>query len=287
MSVRKKSMIKKYKIISLSLCFILLSGCSYGVNLNLIDNLPKSIGSNHVDLESSNQSYEDANLYDKNDYKFITEDIPFDLNNLPEFSGQPYTYVNNNIPYFTDQDVTDTPFEQYSELDSIGRCGTAYANICIQLMPTEERSNISHIKPTGFVQNKYPNYVDSNPPYLYNRCHLIAFCLAGEQDNEKNLITGTRYLNTKGMLPFETSVANYVKLTGHHVLYRVTPIFIDDELLCRGVLIEAKSIEDDNCVFCVYCHNVQPGIKINYLTGENKIDIDYINDINPNDKKIL
>ena len=195
------------------------------------------------------------------------------LSDIPDYSGSSYVEINGNKPFFTDKDTSRTdPFEYYSELDSLGSCGVAYANVCKELMPTEERQSIGQIKPTGWVQNKYPGIVNSSPPYLYNRCHLIAFCLAGENANEKNLITGTRYMNAEGMLPFETKVASYVDETGNHVLYRVTPMFAGRNLLSSGVLIEAYSIEDDGkgICFCVYCYNVQPGIDIDYKTGENR-----------------
>lgn len=190
---------------------------------------------------------------------------------IPEFDGKAFVYINDNTPFFETSEKTTEAFESYGSLDMLGRCTAAYANICKELMPTEKRESISHIKPTGWRQNKYEGIVDSEPPFLYNRCHLIAFCLAGESANENNLITGTRYLNVDGMLEFEESVARYVDKTGNHVLYRVTPDFRDDELLARGVLIEAYSVEDDGAgiCFCVYCYNVQPGIAIDYKTGEN------------------
>jgi len=189
----------------------------------------------------------------------------------------PYIEVNNNIPFFDIDDYDRGEFETYSELDSLGRCGVAYANISKETMPTEERGEIGNIKPSGWKQAKYEGVVDSNPPYLYNRCHLIAYCLAGENDNEKNLITGTRYMNVEGMLPFETEVARYVSYTGNHVLYRVTPIYTGNNLLADGVLMEAYSIEDKGAgvAFCVYCYNKQPGVEIDYKTGESKLE-DYL-----------
>ena len=176
--------------------------------------------------------------------------------------------VNNNIPYFTSSDLTTTAFENYSSLDNLGRCGVAYANICKEIMPTEERGKIGQVKPTGWHTVKYDN-VDGK--YLYNRCHLIGYQLSGENANEKNLITGTRYMNVDGMLPFENMVADYVKETNNHVLYRVTPIFEGSNLLANGVLMEAKSVEDngDGILFNVFCYNVQPGITINYATGDS------------------
>ena len=192
----------------------------------------------------------------------------FSLREIPAYSGTPYTEVNDNQPYFTEADLTTQSFEIYSELDSLGRCGVAYANVGQDLMPTEPRGEIGSVKPTGWHLMKYDN-VDGK--YLYNRCHLIAYMLAAENANPQNLITGTRYLNTQGMLPFETKVSDYVKATGNHVRYRVTPIFDGDNLLADGVLMEAYSVEDAGAgiCFCVFVYNVQPGIGIDYATGDN------------------
>ena len=197
-----------------------------------------------------------------------------DINTVPEYSSLPYTELNGNIPMFSDEEKTKTDvFEYYSAQDHLGRCGVAYANVCKDIMPTEERGEIGRVKPTGWVQNKYPGIVDSEPSYLYNRCHLIAYGLAGENDNELNLITGTRYMNVEGMNPFELQVLDYVRSTGSHVLYRVTPIFEGDNLLASGVEMEAWSVEDKGKGVCfhVYCYNVQPGIVIDYTTGENRL----------------
>lgn len=194
----------------------------------------------------------------------------FDINTVPAYSGDPVVVINNNIPFFTKEDISDIEFETYSPLDALSRCGTAYANICKDIMPVDEREGIGYVKPSGWKQAKYDTSVTGmDSPYLYNRCHLIAFELAGENANEKNLITGTRYMNICGMLPYENKVATYVKKTDHHVLYRVTPLFEDDNLVASGVLIEAKSVEDDDCVFCVYCYNVEPGVEINYHDGSS------------------
>ena len=192
----------------------------------------------------------------------------FSIWEIPAYSGTPYTEVNDNKPYFTEADLTTQSFETYSELDSLGRCGVAYANVGQDLMPTEPRGEIGAVKPTGWHLVKYDN-VDGK--YLYNRCHLIAYMLAAENANPQNLITGTRYLNTQGMLPFETKVCDYIKNTGNHVLYRVTPIFDGDNLLADGVLMEAYSVEDagEGIQFCVFAYNVQPGIGIDYATGDN------------------
>ena len=190
------------------------------------------------------------------------------LTELPEYSGEPYIEINGNVPGFTEEDLTLEAFEFYSELDGLGRCGAAYANICQELMPTEKREDIGRVKPTGWQSVQYDN-VDGRS--LYNRCHLIGFQLAGENANEKNLITGTRYMNVEGMLPFENLVADYVKETGNHVLYRVTPVFEGAELVARGVQMEAMSVEDggEGVYFNVYAYNVQPDIGIDYATGDN------------------
>lgn len=181
---------------------------------------------------------------------------------------EPYTAVNNNEPYFTSDNLTTEAFENYSELDALGRCGAAYANVCLETMPTEKRGSISEVKPTGWHSVKYDN-VDGKS--LYNRCHLIGYQLTAENANQQNLITGTRYLNVDGMLPFENMVADYVKETDNHVLYRVTPIFTGDNLVADGVLMEGYSVEDegDGICFCVYAYNVQPGITIDYATGDS------------------
>ena len=191
-----------------------------------------------------------------------------DLAAIPAYSGEPYAVVNGNIPYFTESDLTSESFEYYSDLDELGRCGTAYSSVGTDLMPTEKRGSISKVKPTGWQVSKY-DFVDGK--YLYNRCHLIGYQLTAENANEKNLITGTRYLNVDGMLPFENLVADYVKETENHVLYRVTPVFEGDNLVASGVLMEAESVEDagDGVEYCVYVYNVQPGVEIDYATGEN------------------
>lgn len=195
-----------------------------------------------------------------------------DLSSIPAYSGRPYVEINNNVPGFTDDELTTISFETYSPLDSLGRCGVAYASIGTDLMPTEERGSIGQVKPTGWHTVKYNGVVDGN--YLYNRCHLIGYQLTAENANTQNLITGTRYLNVEGMLPFENMVADYIKETGNHVLYRVTPIFDGDNLVASGVLMEAKSVEDDGdgILFNVFCYNVQPNITIDYATGDSHLN---------------
>lgn len=202
---------------------------------------------------------------------FGTQEITFNLENIPEFKeNTPYIIINNNEPQFDEEYFTTNSFESYSELDKLGRCGVAFANIGTDTMPTEERGKIGQIKPSGWHTVKY-DCVDGK--YLYNRCHLIGYQLTAENANEKNLITGTRYMNVEGMLPFENKVANYIKETGNHVLYRVTPIFKENNLLANGVQIEAESVEDKGkgILFNVYVYNSQPKIEINYSTGESKL----------------
>lgn len=195
-------------------------------------------------------------------------DRGIELSQVPEYSGQPYVAINNNEPEFDEADFTVSSFETYSSLDSLGRCGSAYANIGMDLMPTEKRGSIGSVKPTGWHTIKYDN-VDGK--YLYNRCHLIGYQLTGENANERNLITGTRYMNVEGMLPFEDMVADYIKETDNHVLYRVTPIYDGNNLLASGVQMEAASVEDngEGIWYNVYVYNVQPGISIDYVTGES------------------
>ena len=187
------------------------------------------------------------------------------------YQGEPYVVINDNNPDFTEADMTTVSFESYGELDGLGRCTTAFANIGKDLMPAEKRGSIGEVKPTGWQTAKYDN-VDGK--YLYNRCHLIGYQLTGENANKNNLITGTRYLNVDGMLPFENMVADYIKETNNHVMYRVTPVFSGDNLVASGVQMEAESVEDngDGILFNVYCFNAQPGIAIDYATGDSHQD---------------
>lgn len=190
------------------------------------------------------------------------------LSDIPEFSGEPYVVINDNEPSFPAEDFTSEGFEEYSPLDDLGRCGVAYANVGLETMPTEERGSISNVKPTGWKSVQY-DFVDGKS--LYNRCHLIGFQLTGENANRQNLITGTRYMNVDGMLPFENLVADYVKETENHVLYRVTPVFEGDNLVASGVQMEAQSVEDKGAGVCfnVYVYNNQPGVTIDYATGDS------------------
>ena len=195
------------------------------------------------------------------------------LEAIPAWSGDAYITIDRNIPGFTAEDLTTDAFEQYSPLDELGRCGTAYACVSRELMPTEDRESISSVTPSGWVNKKY-DFIDGK--YLYNRCHLIGFQLSGENANEQNLITGTRYFNLEGMLPFENMVADHVKEEDHHVLYRITPIYQEGALVCSGVQMEGYCVEcgssrfeEDRFMFHVYCYNVQPGVLIDYMTGES------------------
>ena len=222
------------KIIALLMCFVVLTGC---------DIIP-------VENPINQSSYI--------------------LSEIPEFSGEPYVVINNNQPDFDTSSLDTNAFEEYSELDSLGRCGVATANIGQEIMPTEKRGDISSVKPSGWVNKEYDkNLVDGR--YLYNRCHLIGYQLTGENANEKNLITGTRYMNVEGMLPFENMVADYIHETNNHVMYRVTPIYDGDNLVASGVQMEAYSVEDDGEGICfnVYVYNNQPEITIDYETGDN------------------
>lgn len=197
----------------------------------------------------------------------MSQEKTITIDQIPTYSGDPYIAINENVPTFKQEDQIRSSFETYSQLDQYGRCGVAYANVGQDIMPTEARESISHVKPSGWQSLKF-EHVDGK--YLYNRCHLIGFQLTAENDNEENLITGTRYLNVEGMLPFENMIADYVKETGHHVLYRVTPIFKGNELVARGVQMEAYSVEDEGegISFNVYAYNVQPGVTIDYATGK-------------------
>lgn len=195
----------------------------------------------------------------------------YDLEEIPEYNGNGYIYLNNNIPNFSDEDKNAETFEYYSKLDNLGRCGVAYANISKDTMPTEEREDISHIEPSGWQTVQY-DIVSGK--YLYNRCHLIGYQLTGENANDENLITCTRYMNATTMLQFENEVANYIEETNNHVLYRVTPYYEGDNLVAKGVQMEAYSIEDngEGIQFNIFVYNVQPGITIDYKTGESWLE---------------
>lgn len=208
--------------------------------------------------------------YDNSELREKAENVS-DLGEIPEYDGQPYVTVNDNQPSFSDAEKEAETYEYYSEMDVLGRCGYAEAKIDEDMMPTEERGAIGKVKPSGWHTVKYKG-VDGN--YLYNRCHLIGYQLTGENANEKNLITGTRYMNVEGMLPFENEVAEYIEETGHSVLFRVTPVYEGNNLVASGVQMEAQSVEDEEICFNVYVFNIQPGIEIDYATGESRREKD-------------
>lgn len=213
-------------------------------------------------------SAEQENIFAEDAIDYIAQ--TFDFSSVESYSGDAYTIVNNNIPFFTEEEMTSVSYETYGDLDELGRCTVCTASIGQDLMPTEQRGNISSVKPTGWQKAEY-DFVDGK--YLYNRCHLIGYQLTAENANPNNLITGTRYLNIEGMLPFENMVADYIKETDNHVMYRVTPVFEGDNLVASGVLMEGKSVEDagEGILFCVFAYNVQPGVVIDYATGDNSL----------------
>lgn len=222
-----------------------------------------------LSTEPAGEEESDRENKDEGLSEVVSQDI--NVKDIPAYSGKEYIELNNNVPTFTAEEkkVTEA-FEHYSNLDNLGRCGVAFANVCKELMPTEERGRIGDIRPSGWHTVKYPDLIEDN--YLYNRSHLIAYSLAGENDNERNLITGTRYFNKETMQIFELKVLEYVRANDNHVLYRVTPVFENDNLLATGVIMEAWSVEDEGRGICfnVFCYNVQPGIEIDYATGESK-----------------
>lgn len=244
------------------LCLSGLMGCSstsvsdgVGQAFNIIEQVIDSSNKNNTVLNNPSENSNESNI---------------NINNIPTYSGNDYIVLNNNVPNFSDSDLTTTSFEEYSPLDSLGRCGVAYANIGTDLMPTESRESISSVKPSGWQSIKY-DIVEGK--YLYNRSHLIGFQLTAENANKSNLITGTRYFNATLMLPYENMVADYIKETNNHVLYRVTPVFEGNNLVATGVQMEAKSVEDngEGIEFNVFVYNIQPGITIDYATGDSAL----------------
>lgn len=236
-----------------------LAGCvNFGGNGNILD-----FGTGGSPAEHAQSNVNAA---------FSTSIVDDGSGSIPEYAGKDYVVLNDNEPGFTEYDFENITGEHYTPLDSLGRCGTATAMLDRSMMPTEKRGSIGQIKPTGWKQEKYPGIVDSKPPYLYNRCHLIAYALTGQNANELNLITGTRYFNADVMLPFEESVMKYLDDSDNHVLYRVSPYFKGDELLARGVEMEAYSVEDEGKGVCfhIFAYNVQPGIELDYATGESR-----------------
>lgn len=248
---------KSFRLYLFQLCILLsISLCGCSEDTSVVENSAYANGSSHIE------------------YSATTTVPQLTVDDIPEYSDEPFYVINDNNPYFSEDEQTTIAFENYSSLDYLGRCGFAYANICREIMPTEERGAIGQIKPSGWKTQKY-DIVDGK--YLYNRCHLIGYQLSGENANEENLITGTRYMNVEGMLPFENMVADYVKETDNHVLYRVTPIYDGDNLVASGVQMEALSVEDDGDGICfnVYIYNNQPGIIIDYATGSSSLSEDY------------
>lgn len=242
---------KRRMLLGIILAAVLMGGCT-----GLQETVPQE--------DEKNSGYEQ-------ELQNTGEDIVLpDGTEIEGYSGTPYAAIGDNVPDFLPEDMTQQSFERYSKLDGLGRCGTAYANVGEDIMPKEERGNIGQVKPSGWQTVKY-DIVDGK--YLYNRCHLIGYQLTGENANVENLITGTRYLNVEGMLPFENMVADYVKETHAHVLYRVTPVFEENELVARGVRMEGWSVEDqgEGICFDVFAYNVQPGIEIDYATGESTL----------------
>lgn len=253
----KKSLIMTFGIL---VCLFGFISCS-STNISSINNIVQSLenyNSNNILLTNPNENNNYSNIDVSNIY------------DIPEYSGEDYIILNNNVPNFSESDLTTTSFEEYSPLDSLGRCGVAYANVGTDIMPTEKRESISSVKPSGWQSVKY-DIVEGK--YLYNRSHLIGYQLTAENANARNLITGTRYFNATLMLPYENMVADYIKETNNHVLYRVTPLFEGNNLVATGVQMEAKSVEDngEGIEFNVFVYNVQPGITIDYATGNNSL----------------
>lgn len=193
----------------------------------------------------------------------------FDPSEFPEYSGDAWVAVNDDVPYFTEDELTTETYIHLSELDDLARCGPGMMCAGLETMPEGDRGEIGMVKPSGWVQAKYPDVIEDSPSYLYNRAHILMWALSGINADERGLITGTRYMNIEGMLPNEETVVDYIESTGEHVIYRVTPVFTGDNLLADGVLMEAQSVESDGLMFCRYAYNVQPGIVIDYATGES------------------
>ncbi len=269
------------------ICLILLlacvlCACEIGNNeakTSLTDNeKPKVVNPSGVEAEevvAINDSSQGVTESEVSSNEELRHKYEFRLEDVPSFEGEPYVELNGNKPLFDQNELNTDAFEKYSNRDRLNRCGVAFANICRDTMPTEERGPIGMVRPSGWHTIKYNDIIEGN--YLYNRCHLIGYQLGGENANEDNLITGTRYLNVRGMLPFENQVADYVKNNDTHVLYRVTPVFEGEELLARGVIIEAESVEDEGKEICfnVFIYNVQPGVVINYSDGSSIRDDNY------------
>jgi len=280
-------LIKKYWILVLCLCLMTLLGCQYSGQMSSttergLDESVQQESETTTQPESEkttqqeNEKSDDSDKADSADNSG-SEDTSEKATDFPVYSGDVFVELNGNQPDFTDDEKKSTEaFENYSDLDELGRCGVAFANICKDIMPTEERGEIGDVRPSGWHTVKYPEVIEDR--YLYNRSHLIAYSLAGENANVKNLITGTRYLNQETMQIFELKVLDYVRNSDNHVLYRVTPVFEGDNLVATGVKMEAWSVEDEGEGICfnVFCYNVQPNIEINYVTGDSKVKDDVV-----------
>lgn len=268
-----------HRILATLILVVGLTGCTGNTSISETTTISSSVES--VESVESVDETEEIEIQIEEDTESVSlvESINSQFSVIEYADGDTYAIINNNIPDFNsdEKELTDA-FETYAELDELGRCGVAYANICKELMPTEDREGIGHIKPSGWQSVKY-DIVDGK--YLYNRCHLIGFQLAGENANELNLITGTRQLNVDAMLFFENDIANYVEETGNHVLYRVTPVFNGDDLVASYVQLEGFSVEDngDGICFNVICYNMQDGIEIDYSTGESWLKGEKIDNI--------
>ena len=268
----KKILKLKHSLIMMLGVLLCLSGlisCSITIDLSTDNNGQVIENSNNTNSSTSNTT--------------TTDSSNITINNIPEYSGDDYIILNNNVPNFSDSDLTTTSFEEYAPLDDLGRCGVAYSNIGTDIMPTEKRESISSVKPSGWQSVKY-DIVEGK--YLYNRSHLIGYQLTAENANDRNLITGTRYFNATLMLPYENMVADYIKETNNHVLYRVTPVFEGNNLVATGVQMEAKSVEDngEGIEFNVFVYNVQPGITIDYATGNSALSDEEINSTDSSNK---
>lgn len=262
--MKRISLLLMALLLSLTLC---LSGCKV-----VDDHNPSLPNQNEENLPIQRETEADSGS--ETEQATETAGNADSVLDIPAYSGVPYVHLNGGVPNFTDSDLTTQSYERYSPLDSLGRCGVTVACIGVDLMPTEERGDIGSVKPSGWVNNRYDSDLVSGG-YIYNRSHLIGFQLTGENANERNLITGTRYFNVEGMLPFENMVADYLKEEpDNHVLYRVTPIYDGNNLVANGVEMEAYSVEDDGDGICfhVFVYNVQPGIVIDYATGNNWLD---------------
>lgn len=260
------------KRLCIALCLVLLicGGVDYYQNQN-IDRTLQVIVQAYETLEGFSDEAEELIIAGKNKLQELTgdensENRSFFMDQIPEYSGEPFVVINDNIPDFTEEECSSGAFEYYGDLDYLGRCSMAEAMVTPEIMPTEERGEIGMVKPSGWHTVKYEN-IDGR--YLYNRCHLLAYELTGENANEQNLITGTRYMNVTGMLPWENKIAKYVKETKGKVIYRVTPVFKDRELVARGVHMEAESIGSEEIRFNIFVYNVQPGIGIDYANGDS------------------